>query len=218
MHHARQDEALAGGVHDVRGLQALIDGLCALSSRDGLTGLANQRQFRLVLDRELDRVSRTGEPLALLLIDIDHFKRINDRHGHPAGDQVLMAMARMLETGVRPMDTVARIGGEEWAIVLPSSLPAHACGTAERLRAEIEHTPVFLEGGMPVEYTISCGVAAAASWAATSTTGLIAEADRALYAAKRAGRNRVCVAGESRQAISAEERSALFDLQGSIPV
>lgn len=218
LHHARQDEALAGGVRDTRGLQALIDGLCALSSRDGLTGLANQRQFRLVLDRELDRVSRTGEPLALLLIDIDHFKRINDRHGHPAGDQVLMAMARMLESGVRPMDTVARIGGEEWAIVLPSSLPAHACGTAERLRAEIEHAPVFLEGGTPVEYTISCGVAAAAPWAATSTTGLIAEADRALYAAKRAGRNRVCVAGESRQAISAEERSALFDLQGSIPV
>ena len=215
LRHAGLDGVVAHGVHDFAALQGLIDGLCQLSSRDGLTGLANQRQFRLILDRELDRVARTGEPLTLLLFDIDHFKQVNDNYGHPAGDAALKSVAGVLETGVRPMDTVARVGGEEWAVILPSSLPAHARGTAERLRMAIERTPVFLENGTPLELTVSCGAAVVAPWAGVSANALIDEADRALYAAKRSGRNCVCLAEPPASGVSADEKAALFDSEGS---
>ena len=215
LRHAGRSDPFAQGVSDLAALQSLIDGLCELSSRDGLTGIANQRQFRMVLERELDRVTRTGEPLALLLFDIDYFKQINDTHGHPSGDLVLKAVAWRLEAGVRPMDTVARIGGEEWAVVLPSSLAAHARGTAERLRQEIARMPIFLEDGTPLEITVSCGGAAVAPWANVSPEVLVTEADQALYAAKQGGRNRVCFARTADSAVSAEEKAALFDSEGS---
>ena len=219
LRHAGRGGALTQGVYDATTLQALIDGLCELSSRDGLTGIANQRQFRLVLERELDRVTRTGEPLALLMIDIDHFKQVNDTYGHPVGDQVLKAVAWTLESGVRPMDTVARYGGEEWAVVLPSSLPAHAQGVAERLRRDIERTPVMLEDGTQLNVTVSCGGAVVAPWAGVAPGCLIAEADRALYGAKQSGRNRVCFAPVLPSAVdtsvSAAEKAALFDSEGS---
>ena len=89
-------------------LQALIDGLCELSLKDPLTGLANRRQFRSVLEREIDRVTRSGEAALLLMLDIDHFKKVNDTHGHLAGDLVLQSVARTLSACVRPMDTLAR--------------------------------------------------------------------------------------------------------------
>ncbi|HTH08632.1 MAG TPA: GGDEF domain-containing protein, partial [Acidovorax sp.] len=103
-----------------RYLQGLIDGLCELSLKDPLTGLANRRHFRAVLEREIDRVTRSGEAALLLMLDIDHFKRVNDVHGHLAGDIVLQSVARTLNACVRPMDTVARYGGEEFAVVLPA--------------------------------------------------------------------------------------------------
>ena len=214
LRHAGRGAPFAQGVNNPVALQALIDGLCELSSRDGLTGIANHRQFRLVLERELDRVTRTGEPLALLLIDIDHFKQVNDQYGHPVGDAVLKSVAWTLESGVRPMDTVARYGGEEWAIVLPSSLSAHARGTAERLRRDIERTPIFLEDGTQLGITVSCGGAVVAPWSCVAPGALIAEADRALYAAKQGGRNRVCFAHMADSTVSAEERAALIDSEG----
>ena len=211
LRHAGHGAAADAGVSDVAALQAVIDGLCELSSRDGLTGLANLLQFRLVLDRELDRVARTGEPLSLLLLDIDHFKSINDRHGHPAGDRVLKTLASLLESGVRPMDTVARIGGEEFAAVLPSSQLQQACRVAGRLLATIENARVFLDDGTPLPITLSCGVAAVAPWAGVTSMALIAAADGALYAAKEAGRNCVRQAGTPTPAITPEERAALLD-------
>ncbi|MGE0557140.1 MAG: GGDEF domain-containing protein [Burkholderiales bacterium] len=216
LRHAGRGDAFAKGVHDTMGLQAVIDGLCELSSRDGLTGIANQRHFQLVLERELDRVTRTGEPLALLLFDIDHFKQVNDRYGHPVGDIVLKSVAWTLEAGVRPMDTVARCGGEEWAVILPSSLAAHAQGTAERLHREIGNTPIFLEDGTQLGVTVSCGGAAVAPWTSVSPTTLITEADRALYAAKQAGRNRVCFSRAADSMVSLDERAALLNTEGSI--
>lgn len=100
-------------------VQALVDGLCDLSSRDPLTGLANRRQFETALAREIDRVARVGEPSLLIVADIDHFKAINDTHGHVSGDTVIRAVAECLQECVRPMDLVARVGGKS----LPSSCP-----------------------------------------------------------------------------------------------
>ncbi|HEY5284666.1 MAG TPA: GGDEF domain-containing protein, partial [Polyangia bacterium] len=108
------------GRDDPAWLQAVLDALCDISSRDALTGLANRRQFELALAREIDRVARSGEPALLLMVDIDHFKRVNDLHGHLVGDRVIQAVASRLTECVRPMDTVARYGGEEFAIILPN--------------------------------------------------------------------------------------------------
>ncbi len=119
-------------------LQAVIDALCDLSSRDPLTGLANRRQFELALAREIDRVARAGEPALVLMLDIDHFKRVNDGHGHAAGDVVIQAVAQSLLECVRPMDTVARFGGEEFAIILPNCPPAFGQTVAERIRQKVE--------------------------------------------------------------------------------
>ncbi|HEX7441395.1 MAG TPA: GGDEF domain-containing protein, partial [Caldimonas sp.] len=111
-------------------LQAVIDGLCELSSRDPLTGLANRRHFELMLASEVDRVARAGEPALVLMIDIDHFKKVNDAHGHPAGDEVLRAVANALHECIRPMDTVARFGGEEFSMILPNCGPSFAQAVA----------------------------------------------------------------------------------------
>ncbi|MEY8876582.1 MAG: GGDEF domain-containing protein, partial [Leptothrix sp. (in: b-proteobacteria)] len=114
-------------------LQSLVDGLCTLSSSDPLTGLANRRQFEAAIEQQIDRVARSGEPAMLLLLDIDHFKRINDGHGHAVGDLVIQAVGRALQDSVRPMDSVARIGGEEFAAVLPSCPSAFGLAVAERV-------------------------------------------------------------------------------------
>ena len=126
---ALPDEAQVG---HVAWLQSLVDGLCEMSSRDALTGLANRRQFELALAREIDRVARAGEPALVMMVDIDHFKRVNDSHGHPAGDLVLKAVADALQDCIRPMDTLARFGGEEFAMILPNCPPAFGQAVAER--------------------------------------------------------------------------------------
>lgn len=119
-------------------LQGLIDGLCELSLKDPLTGLANRRHFRTVLEREIDRVTRAGEAALLLMLDIDNFKRVNDTYGHLAGDIVLQSVARTLNGCVRPMDTLARYGGEEFAVVLPACQAGFGRVVAERIRRAIE--------------------------------------------------------------------------------
>ena len=119
-------------------LQAIIDGLCDLSLRDALTGLANRRHFRAALERELDRVARTGESALLLVLDIDHFKRVNDTLGHEAGDRVITTVAQRLTDCVRPMDVVARYGGEEFAILLPNCQPTFGPLVAARVRRSVE--------------------------------------------------------------------------------
>jgi len=128
-------------------LQALIDALVDLSSRDALTGLNNRRSFELALGREIDRVARSGEPALLLTLDIDHFKRVNDTHGHAAGDLVIQAVARALAETVRPMDLVARVGGEEFSIVLPNCPAAFGPQVAERIRKRVAQVPVEVAPG-----------------------------------------------------------------------
>ena len=119
-------------------LQGILDALCDLSSKDALTGLVNRRSFEMALAREVDRVARSGEPALLLMLDIDHFKAVNDKHGHAAGDLVIRAVAQSIAQTVRPMDTVARIGGEEFAIILPNCPTSFGVTVAERIRQRVQ--------------------------------------------------------------------------------
>lgn len=191
-------------------LQGLIDALVELSSRDALTGLANRRAFELALAREVDRVARSGEPALLLALDIDHFKRINDSHGHAAGDQVIKAVAAALAETVRPMDLVARVGGEEFAIVLPNCPPAFGEAVAERVRRRVEGLSVAVGPRQTIRLTISVGGAFAPQWV-RSTPALWSErADLQLYRAKSSGRNLVCLEPAAVSVVTAEEKSLLF--------
>lgn len=191
-------------------LQAVIDALCNLSSRDPLTGLANRRQFELALAREIDRVARAGEPALVLIADIDRFKAVNDTHGHAAGDLVIQSVAQSLNDCVRPMDTVARLGGEEFAIILPNCPPAFGQTVAERIRRKVEHRPVAIGLTEAINITISLGGAFAPQWVRSSAPLWIERADQQLYRAKTEGRNRACLEMPPVSLVTAEEKGLLF--------
>ena len=205
-------EPPAGEPGSPQWLQGLVDSLVDLSSRDVLTGLANRRSFELALAREVDRVARSGEAALLLILDIDHFKRVNDTFGHAAGDQVLRAVATALVDSVRPMDLVARIGGEEFAIVLPNCPALFGATVAERVRRRVELAPVTVgSSGQAIEVTISIGGAFAPQWVRSTPALWIERADQQLYRAKAQGRNLVQLEPGVVSLVSNEERQALFD-------
>ncbi|MEO6896163.1 MAG: GGDEF domain-containing protein [Caldimonas sp.] len=191
-------------------LQAVIDGLCELSSRDPLTGLANRRQFELTLASEVDRVARAGEPALVLMIDIDHFKRVNDAHGHQAGDGVLKAVALALRDCIRPMDTVARFGGEEFAMILPNCPPSFGMMVAERIRTHVNSRVIGIAPGQSVSVSVSIGGAFAPQWVRSSSLLWVERADQQLYRAKSEGRNRACLEQPMVSHVSAEEKGLLF--------
>jgi diguanylate cyclase (GGDEF)-like protein len=169
----------------------LREALREQSVRDGLTGLFNRRYLEATLDRELARAARAGTPLAVVMADIDHFKRINDTLGHDAGDDVLRAIARKLLGSVRASDIVCRYGGEEFVVLMPDASAEAAVARAERLRASLaELDPPQGAGKVLPRVTVSAGVAAYPDHAG-SGAALIALADEALYAAKRNGRDQV---------------------------
>nr|WP_240964772.1 MULTISPECIES: GGDEF domain-containing protein [unclassified Acidovorax] len=191
-------------------LQDLIDGLCELSLRDPLTGLANRRHFYSVLEREIDRVTRSGEAALLLMLDIDNFKRVNDTYGHLAGDTVLQSVAQTLSSCVRPMDTLARYGGEEFAVVLPACQGSFGRVIAERIRRAVADTSVRINAHTELQVTVSVGGAFALQWIRSTTTLWTDRADLQLYKAKSQGRNRVCLEDPPDSTVSAEEKSLLF--------
>jgi diguanylate cyclase (GGDEF)-like protein len=164
-----------------------------LSVTDALTSLRNRRFAEWFLSRELERVHRHGNELSVLLADVDHFKRVNDMHGHAAGDAALRHIGALLAEQVRKTDVCARWGGEEFLIGLAQVPLEGALAVAERKRHAIEAAPLALPGGATLELTISIGVATAVPADATPAD-LLAAADCALYEAKGAGRNRVAVA------------------------
>lgn len=220
----RLDDARALLLHDAASLppeplesaspiayvQSIIDNLCDLSLKDPLTGLANRRQFRNVLSREIDVVARSGDHALLLMMDIDHFKKVNDTYGHLAGDMVLQAIAKCLSTCVRPMDTVARYGGEEFAVILPNCQVTYGQTVAERIRATIEALSIAISPQVNLQVTVSIGGAYAPEWVRSTTALWTDRADVQLYRAKTEGRNRVFIDQQREIAVSAEEKSMLF--------
>jgi diguanylate cyclase (GGDEF)-like protein len=183
-----------------KGIKEQNEQLLQRSRIDALTGIANRAAFDERLAGELERARRTQCPLALCLLDIDHFKKFNDTHGHQVGDQVLQAVARVLDESVRKMDLAARYGGEEFAVIAPECNPDKAAALAERLREAIEE--IRLEAnGQKLRVTTSIGVAfALRSGLERTPAELIASADARLYEAKRAGRNCCRVEEEVRKA------------------
>lgn len=166
--------------------------LRALANSDPLTGLLNRRGFELIADRRIARACFDGEHSALLLIDADHFKQVNDRYGHAAGDELLRHMGSLIREMVRAGDVVGRIGGEEMAVVMPGALLSTALTTAERLRAAIADMTVSF-CGLDISATVSIGVASTGT--STSYASAFRDADEALYRAKGLGRNRVVCGG-----------------------
>jgi diguanylate cyclase (GGDEF)-like protein len=162
-----------------------------LSFTDSLTGVANRRQLFLRLDQELSRSVRFGDPLTVLMLDLDLFKQINDQHGHTVGDGVLRAVAAVLKRNLRKVDLLARYGGEEFCVLLPRAAKPEALEVAEKLRRAVAAASLpGPEKDKPLSVTISIGVASLGTDAADSA-GLVEKADAALYEAKRLGRDRV---------------------------
>lgn len=165
---------------------------------DPLTGVANRRLFEHRLGDEIERWFRRHEPLAYMLVDIDHFKRVNDKHGHHVGDQVLQQAAELLGRDLRGADLLGRYGGEEFMLLLPSTTLAQATGIAKRLCGNIAGHKFKVAGGRDLSITVSIGVACLdgedRGGLQTPATWLFEQADKALYAAKQGGRNRVAVA------------------------
>ncbi|HED15262.1 MAG TPA: diguanylate cyclase [Gammaproteobacteria bacterium] len=158
--------------------------------QDGLTRLLNRRAFDDRLNDEYSRSKRYNQPLSLLMLDLDHFKQVNDKYGHPAGDEVLRQIAQLLRDSVREMDAVARYGGEELAVILPTTDLIHARALAERIRCSVASYE-FTTGARKVYITVSIGLAVLPDHALTPVQ-LIDAADQALYTSKNQGRDQVC--------------------------
>jgi two-component system cell cycle response regulator len=181
---------VANQSHIVMENSRLFDRVKNLSIRDSLTDLFNHRHSIELVSHEFERVGRYQESFSVLMIDIDHFKQINDEHGHPVGDVVLRDVAHLLKDTLRTVDAVGRYGGEEFLAVLPHTTSEEAVQTAERVRQRVEQHG-FKVQDKTLKVTISIGVATYPGGHADSASTLIREADQALYRAKDAGRNRV---------------------------
>jgi len=181
---------IAAGIEKSR----LFEKIQQLSQLDGLTGLYNHRVFQERLLQEINRRDRTGKPLSLIMLDIDHFKQFNDEFGHQAGDRVLKQLAQVMQTQCRcaSIDICCRYGGEEFALIMPELEMHHAVKAAERLRKAVEqHTFTIADGQQDGKVTVSVGVAGIAETDDTSPEQLVKKADEALYLSKRNGRNQV---------------------------
>jgi diguanylate cyclase len=193
-------------------IQTILDALCELSIRDGLTRLVNATFFHAVLAREIDRSLRTGRTCGLMVIDIDHFKNVNDTYGHSTGDTVLKIVATQMKQSLRGMDTAARIGGEEFAIILPECEPDDAIHAAARIHSKLNPLTLAIEQ-ITLQLTTSAGLVWTNPNLPASSADLASEADQEMYRAKRSGRGRLCYTRPESTLISRPERSALMNLR-----
>lgn len=172
------------------------------ATHDQLTGVWNRAGIRDILQRECARLRRTGRSVGVVLADLDHFKRVNDTHGHLAGDQVLREIAQRMQGSVRAYDSIGRYGGEEFVIILPDCHADAAFLQAERLRSVVSGRTVRA-GNVSIAVTLSLGVAASAQTGCEDCESLLQAADSALYRAKAAGRDRILMATPSAQPLPA---------------
>jgi len=197
-------------------LKEHIEHLTVLQGQDSLTGLANRRGFDQAMAMEVERSSRFKTPLTLCIMDLDNFKAVNDTHGHPCGDDVLKAVASVLQAEMRMIDTAARIGGEEFALLLPGTGQARALNLLQRIQSIIKSTEIVCNAAR-LTMTMSMGVASYRGKLAPDPARLVAEADKALYRAKRAGKDRIetapildLVHGEELSLVRQSEKRFLF--------
>lgn len=181
--------------HDITERKLMEDKLKLLASTDGLTSLYNHNHFNEKLEDEVQRAIRFKTPLSLLILDIDYFKKINDAYGHPVGDACLAALGSLMRDLTRTVDTCARYGGDEFAIILPQTPPENAMGVAERFRQKVEIL-VVKYSGQAIQYTVSIGMSALDLTQEKTAKALLKSADLALYDAKERDRN--CVVSYSR--------------------
>lgn len=191
------------------------------ANTDPMTGARNRRYFMNLFSQEMTRVRRTGQCLSLLMLDIDHFKKVNDTFGHPTGDEVIRKVADICRVGSREIDVVARLGGEEFAVLLPGTDEQGAIAVAERIRTLIADTAVPTPDNSSLHFTVSLGVAKLAfeEW---DEEILMARADAALYQAKMAGRNRVVYIPNNERTVDVairhvESAKPLSELSGLSP-
>ena len=198
----------------IEALQKEIEQLNLQIGTDALTGVANYCSFVEALELEVERSQRNGRPTSLLMIDIDHFKKVNDINGHEIGNQALIHVAKLISGQVRKLDVVCRYGGEEFAVVFPDTdLPA-AIPVSDRIRLAIAETPLH-HSELQLKLTASLGLATYQPYSLTSASEVISQADHYLYKAKQSGRNRLCHTDvSSTKDISNEEKQALFHLFG----
>ena len=184
---------LVGLGTDIAERRALEQELVRQARTDALTGLSNRRHFIELAEQEFVRAQRYDKWMSVLMLDLDKFKEVNDQHGHQAGDHVLRLVSEVLHNTLRSIDVAGRMGGEEFAVMLPETEGGQAYEVAERLRENLASTVIHLDKGGALEITASIGVAAGPA-RATSVDQLLNLADNAMYEAKRAGRNKVCSA------------------------
>ncbi len=208
------DESSCWVVDELTGLRREAEKLRDQVHTDTLTGLYNYRHFALELAQELERTRRSGQPTSLILIDLDHFKKINDTWGHEVGNQVLRLTASLIRSAVRRIDIPCRYGGEEFALILPGTQLALAVNVAERLREEIASTPLELDGE-ELRFTASMGATLSVAGQGDTVESFVDRADKLLYEAKRGGRNRVCHSEyrylKPDTEVSPDEKRALFE-------
>lgn len=181
-----------GIARDITERKRLEAELLEMATTDFLTGLSNRRHFIARMEEELARLNRNEQPVAVLMLDIDHFKKINDRYGHASGDAVLRQFADLIRAELRAFDSAGRVGGEEFAILLSGTDLAGGAAFAERLRAKVAHTPIE-QGGQQIPVTVSIGITVLTAHDA-DTSDVLHRADAALYEAKEGGRDRVVIA------------------------
>jgi len=204
-------------MEQVHALTVEVASLSELIRTDNLTGLYNQRYLLETLALEMERTRRTGRFMAIIMFDLDHFKRVNDTWGHESGNSVLVRTSFLVKKAVRKLDVACRYGGEEFVVVLPNTGLIEAVHVAERIRITLQETEVAVEGGS-INPTASFGVDIFTDQQNDSPESLISRVDNYLYQAKNDGRNQVChVAAkdiEHEPQISADERDALFGMFG----
>ena len=209
-------EASCEWLDEVDSLRQQINELSELVSTDALTGLFNLRHFKTVLQAEMDRSKRSGIPTSLVMVDVDHFKAINDNYGHETGNLALKSLADILNSEVRTTDIVCRYGGEEFAMIFPETHLNLAVKVADRIRKQISSESIAVDGD-EIKLTVSMGASVYMKFSVLDFNDFVASVDKYLYEAKQSGRNCICHIDYSElrsvTEVGVDERAMLFNAE-----